>query len=170
MPLALRPWGSTPTDAAALAEAWADPEVARWNAVPADAGPEAAARWIAGEGIRRDAGVALDLVITDAEDRTAVLGEVGLVVVEPERRWAEVGFWVLADHRGSGLATSALDLFSGWVLANQPVKRLFARTRAENVAAAAVARGAGYGSAGELEAGVEVWVRDPVPTSRPGSF
>ncbi len=169
--VALRPWGANPADADVLAQAWVDPEVARWTAVPEDASVEAAARWIAGEGARRDAGIALDLAIADPIDPTIVLGEVGLVVVEPERQWAEIGYWVLADRRGQGVASAALGLFTKWVLAEQPVKRLFARTRSANPAAGAVARAAGYDNAGELEEGLNVWVRDlDRPTQSPRPF
>jgi RimJ/RimL family protein N-acetyltransferase len=57
--VALRPW--RPADAPALAAAWADPDIARWTAVPEDRSVEAAARWIAGWDERRRRGLALDL-------------------------------------------------------------------------------------------------------------
>lgn len=48
MEVVLRPWGAPPGDpdhdAAALAAAWVDPEVARWTAVPSLGGPAAAGR------------------------------------------------------------------------------------------------------------------------------
>jgi RimJ/RimL family protein N-acetyltransferase len=158
--VALRPWGSDPRDPATLAQAWADPEVDRWTQVP-DARTEAdAGRWIAGEARRRDRGSAVDLVVTVPGDPAAVLGEVGLVVVEQQRRWAEVGYWVVPGHRGRGIASAALSVFSHWVLAELPIERLFARTHPANVASQRVAAGAGYGRAGDLADGTVVWVRD----------
>lgn len=157
----LRPWQRSTADARALAAAWADPAVARWNAVPVDVDVEAAARWIAGDGARRQAGRALDLVVVDPSAPATVLGEVGLVVVDADRRWAEVGYWIVADRRGEGLAAAALDLFSAWVLEHQPVHRLFARTAAANPAAGAVARRAGYRHAGDAAGAIQVWIRDP---------
>ncbi len=57
-----------------------------------------------------------------------MLGEVGLVLVEQQRRWAEVGYWVLPERRGHGFGAAALSLFSHWVLTELPIERLFART------------------------------------------
>lgn len=159
--VALRPWGATPTDPDVLAGAWVDPEVARWTKVPAEPSPAAAARWIDGEAARRDVGKALDLVITPLGEPDTIIGEVGLVLVEPEKRWAEVGYWLLPAWRGSGRATVALDLFSDWVLREQSVARLFARVQAANPASGAVAERAGYQRAGELPDGIVVWMRDP---------
>lgn len=158
--VALRPWGSDPRDPATLAAAWADPEIDRWTQVPEARTEADAARWIAGEGRRRDRGLGVDLVVTVPGDPGAVVGEVGLVLVEQERRWAEVGYWVVRERRGQGLATGALSLFSHWVLTELPIARLFARTDPANVASHRVASGAGYLRAGDLADGTVVWMRD----------
>lgn len=158
--MALRPWGSDPRDAAALATAWADPEVDRWTAVPEARTEADAARWIEGESRRRRLGLGVDLVVTVPGDPGVVVGEVGLALVEQERRWAEVGYWVVAGMRGRGLATAALSLFSHWVLTELPIERLFARTHPANVASHRVASAAGYRRAGDLADGTVVWVRD----------
>lgn len=158
--VALRPWGANLTDPAVLAEAWADAEITRWTKVPQDATAEAASRWIDGEAARRDAGRALDLVITPLGEPETIVGEVGLVLVEAEKRWAEVGYWLLPAWRGSGRAATAVELFSDWVLREQPVARLFARVQGENPASGAVAERAGYERAGDLPDGTVVWVRD----------
>ncbi|HEX2577664.1 MAG TPA: GNAT family N-acetyltransferase, partial [Aquihabitans sp.] len=127
---------------------------------PNDRSTNDAARWIAGEAERRDRGLAVDLVVADPDHHDDVLGEVGLVVVEPARRWAEVGYWLAEPARGRGRATAALTVFSDWALADLSLRRLFARTSVDNPAAAAVARGAGYELAGEAGEGMQVWVRD----------
>lgn len=166
--MALRPWGSDPRDPATLARAWCDPEVERWTQVPEARAEADAARWIAGEARRRDRGLGVDLVVTVPGDPGAVVGEVGLVVVERGRRWAEVGYWVLPEHRGRGVATAALSLFSHWVLTELPIERLFARTDPANVGSQRVASGAGYGRAGELADATVVWVRDRRSAPLPG--
>ena len=158
--IALRPWGAGEGDAAALAEAWADPEVARWTAVPPDASVEAARSWIRGEEVRRARGSAMDLVITTHDEPATVLGEVGLVMVEPEKGWAELGYWLSPSARGAGRAAAAASIFAEWVLRVLPVRRLFARTDPQNPAAGRVAAAAGLARAGELETGTEVWIRD----------
>lgn len=156
----LRPWGASPSDAGALARAWADPEIARWTAVPRDHDEAAAARWIAGDEAKRESGRALDLVIAPYGGSDVVHGEVGLVVVEPERGWAEIGYWLAAEARGAGRASIAVGLFAQWTLHQLPIERLFARTDPANPASAAVAERAGFTSVGTIEDGPHVWMRD----------
>ncbi len=158
--VALRPWGASSGDAATLVAAWSEPDIARWTTVPDARTVNDAERWVAGEGTRRDQGVALDLAVTEAGAPDAVIGEVGLVLVEADRRWAEVGYWLLPAWRGSGRAGVALTLFTDWVLSDLPIRRLFARTHVDNGRAGAVAQRAGYEPAGELADGLVVWVRD----------
>ncbi|MFN8019688.1 MAG: GNAT family N-acetyltransferase [Acidimicrobiales bacterium] len=159
----LRPWGAGEGDADTLAAAWQDPEVARWTAVPPDTSVESARRWIRGEESRRAQGLAMDLVISPLRDARIVLGEVGLVVIEPEKRWAEIGYWLAAEARGAGRASAATKAFAGWALRELPIDRLVARTRPDNPKAGAVAERAGLARAGELDDGTIVWVLD-----RPG--
>ncbi|HRW38453.1 MAG: GNAT family N-acetyltransferase [Acidimicrobiales bacterium] len=161
--IALRPWGAGEHDAAALARAWADPEVARHTSVPHDATEEAARRWIRGEEERRAKGLAIDLVVTSVDRPAEIVGEVGLIVVEPDEQWAELGYWLFPDARGRGAMASAVGLFADWVLRELPVRRLFARTHPDNERAGKVAAAAGLAHAGTLDTGTLVWIRD-----RPG--
>ncbi|HEY4376044.1 MAG TPA: GNAT family N-acetyltransferase [Acidimicrobiales bacterium] len=162
--IGLRPWGGSASDAAVLAEAWADPDIARWNAVP-DARSEAdAAYWISGEGARRDLGLAIDLVVFQMGDPSSVHGEVGLVVVEPDQGWAEVGFWLQPGSRGAGRARSALVLLTEWAFERAGITRLVGRTHPDNPRSAGVLAAAGYRAAGTLDDGTQVWLRD---SSRP---
>jgi RimJ/RimL family protein N-acetyltransferase len=145
----LRPWAEA--DAAALAAAWADPEIRRWTGVPERADETAARWWIAGEADRRARGLALDLVIDVAG---AVAGEIGLVDVDPVSRTGEIGWWVGAQHRGSGLAAQGARLLSAWALSELCVDALLARCHRHNPASGAVARAAGFtlgGTVGELD-------------------
>jgi RimJ/RimL family protein N-acetyltransferase len=134
----LRPW--RPADAAALAAAWSDPEIARWTAVPEDRSVDAAARWIAGWDERRRSGLALDLVVTPADDDAAVLGEVGMAfLTDPPT----MGWWVVRDARGRGVATAAVRRF---VEAFVTVAEVVAEVDEANPASIAVARAAGFES------------------------
>lgn len=160
--IALRPWGAARTDADALAAAWADAEIGRWTKVPEARSRDDAARWVDHEGDRRDLGLALDLAITELGSPEAVLGEIGFAVVEQERRWAEVGYWLFPPWRGAGRATAALKLLTEWALQDLPIARLIVQTSPENPRSAAVAERAGYDRAGELPDGTTVWVQDAV--------
>lgn len=168
--MALRAWGLVPSDPDVLVAAWADPDVARWTLLPDVRTREDAATWVAGEEPRRQHGVALDLAITEAGAPECVIGEVGLVLVEPDRRWAEVGYWLFPEWRGQGRATKAVELFTEWALRVLPIQRLFARTHVDNPASVAVVRRAGYEQAGELPEGLMVWVADaPAGRHSPGT-
>jgi RimJ/RimL family protein N-acetyltransferase len=154
----LRPW--TAQDAPALVAAWADPDVARWTAVPARADAATARRWIGGEAGRRQRGLALDLVIDVAG---AVAGEVGLAGLGPHPGTVEVGWWVAAGHRGRGLATAAVRLVAEWATAELSVERLLARCHPDNPASSAVAQGAGFGPATGATPGPEALWSYPGP-------
>lgn len=156
----LRPWGAGERDPEALAEAWADPEIARWTAVPEVHDVGAARAWIRGEEERRARGLAMDLVIGELREPRRIHGEVGLAVVDADKRWAELGFWLAAGSRGAGRARAAVAVFADWALRELPVERLFARTHPDNPAAGAVASAAGLALAGSLETGTQVWIRD----------
>jgi len=149
--LLLRPWA--PADAPVLADAWADPEVARWTGVPERADVTAAARWISGEADRRARGLALDVVI---DLHGAVVGEVGLHQLDPVAGTVEIGWWVGAAHRGQGLAARAARLLAPWAVQELAICQVVARCHRDNPASAAVARSAGFrpqATPGE----VEVW-------------
>jgi len=158
--IGLRPWGAGEDDPAVLAGAWAEPEVVRWTTVPDDASVDSARTWIRGEEVRRSKGLAMDLVISQLDQPRTVLGEVGLVMVEPDKGWAELGYWLTPEARGTGRASAAAALFAEWVLRELPVQRLFARTQPDNPKAGRVAEAAGMTRAGELDTGTQVWIRD----------
>lgn len=146
--IGLRPWRSP--DAEALVEAWADAEIGRWTSVPPRTDLAYAQMWIGGEAERRERSLAIDLVVVPLADPADVWGEVGLwdlgpnTGAGPRTRQAEVGWWVGADHRGRGVATRALLLFSAWALDALALGRLVARTQLQNPASTRVAQHAGF--------------------------
>ena len=149
----LRPWRAE--DAPVLVAAWADPDIARWCAVPDDAGLERAERWIAGWEERRQAGLALDLAVVEDE---AVVGEVGLAPLRGQvTDVVELGWWVLPAHRGRGVATRAVSGLAGWAVDALPDRRVVARIPAGNGASERVATAAGLVLAGDLDDGTRLW-------------
>lgn len=162
--VALRPWQPTRADAAALAAAWADPDIARWTSVPAETTVAAAARWIDGRVAREASGLALDLVVTGPDTARAgeaepVWGEVGLAHFDPDRMIAEVGFWTAPAWRGQAVASRATRMLTRWALGPLGLAGVFARTDPRNGAAAATLRRAGFTSLGRASASnVDVWL------------
>jgi len=147
----LRSW--EPGDEPALAAAWSDPEVRRWLPVPEDVDPAAAAAWIAGEAGRRQAGLALDLVVVEPTGGPAigakvggeVLGEVGLSAFDPERGAARIGWWTVAAQRRRGIATEMVRILTAWALGPPlGLAVLVAEVENGNVGSLAVASAAGY--------------------------
>jgi RimJ/RimL family protein N-acetyltransferase len=126
--------------------------------VPEDRSVEAASRWIAGEPDRRASGRALDLVVHPIGDPARVLGEVGLVL-DPSAPQAEAGWWLAADARGRGCATSALRLVTAWALGSLGLTRIAARTVHENPAGGAVAERAGWKHVSGPD-GVDLWIAE----------
>lgn len=163
----LRAWSPSSEDAAALAAAWADPEVAAANRVPADASLAAAARWLRGDAERRRRGIALDLVVGPLGGDSAVLGEVGLRNVDRVSRRAELSWWTAPGHRGRGVASAGARLLTDW--ARRPplgLVQVWCRIDPANSQSAGVAAAAGLVRLGTA-AGVDVWASatPPAPTS-----
>jgi RimJ/RimL family protein N-acetyltransferase len=142
--LRLRPWAED--DARALAAAWADEEIRRWTAAPQldlEAAEAQARRWIAGADERRQRGLALDLVVSPAEDDdTEVLGEVGLVTLAGGPARVELGWWTAPAHRRQGVATRAVSLVAAWCRETLELE-VFAEVDADNPASIWVAEAAG---------------------------
>jgi RimJ/RimL family protein N-acetyltransferase len=163
----LRAWSTSPEDVAALAAAWADPDVVAAHRVPADVSVAAAARWLRGDVERRRRGMALDLVIGPLSGESAVLGEVGLRNVDRVSRRAELSWWTAPGHRGRGVASAAARLLTDW--ARRPplgLVQVWCRIDRANTRSARVAAAAGLVRLGTA-AGVDVWASGtpPAPSS-----
>jgi len=124
-PMLLRPWD---TESVADAEVWlrgvTDPEFLRWNTPLVSVEDLAGARdaLLAREETRRQGGGA-SFCVADAGSGAA-LGHIGINEINPAIRSAIVGYWILPEARGRGLASRALTLASRWTFAELPVHRL----------------------------------------------
>jgi RimJ/RimL family protein N-acetyltransferase len=150
-------------DAAALEAAWAEPDIAAQATVP----PGGAERWIDGAATRREMGLSLDLVVGPT-DGGEVWGEVGLAALRltaggAARDAIEIGWWVLPEHRGRGIATAAGRLLVRWALTDLAAARLVARIDRSSVASEAVATRIGLRRLGPLDATRDLWVVQSVP-------
>jgi RimJ/RimL family protein N-acetyltransferase len=128
-------------DLEAAAAASLDPEVLRWTRVPDDNSPDAMRDWI-GEW-RSSPGEELHLAIADF-DSDDFLGAAGIVRFDREERRCEIGYWMAREARGRGLATRAVRLLAGWILASLPVDRVGIAAEPENLGSRAVAERAGF--------------------------
>jgi RimJ/RimL family protein N-acetyltransferase len=140
----LRPWRLE--DAPAVAAACQDAEIARWLAfVPQPYTEEDAHFYIhdclaAGED-------RTPFAITDAETDELV----GATDMHINRmRTGHVGYWAVADARGRGLTTAALEALSRWAFKELGLGRVELVTDPENIASQRVAEKAGFTREGVL--------------------
>lgn len=142
--VALRPWADA--DAAAIVECIdGDPEISRWlDQVPQPYTLTDARAYIAGTtGNARESRFA----VTDTASGR-VLGSIGATWNETGDV-AEIGYWLRADARGSGVATRALRLIVPWALA-EGAQRVQLRADVENTASRRVAEKVGFRPEGVL--------------------
>ena len=82
---------------------------------------------------------------------TGAVGSIGISWVEVEEGVAEVGYWVAAEARGRGVATTALRLTAEWAFGAEPrLERLQLRADILNLASQRVAEKAGFTREGVL--------------------
>ena len=136
-----------PDDAAAVAAACNDDEIARWMTLPLDYSEEYASEWIASTQDGWAKGTA-DFAVVERTS-SALVGAIGLVVREP---WlGEIGYWTAAAFRGLGYTTRALTLVTAWGF-SQGLTRLQLTIRVGNAASERVAARVGFRLEGTLRA------------------
>ena len=135
-------------DAAAIAAACSDPEIARWVPVPVPYTPADARMFleIVADGWARD-----EELVFAIEERAggALAGMIGLHPGASAGR-ASVGYWLARDARGRGLATRAVRLVAGWAFTDSRLERLELMTLVGNDASGRVALRAGFRREGIL--------------------
>jgi RimJ/RimL family protein N-acetyltransferase len=134
--IVLRPWREADVEAVVLATA--DPEIPRWTRVPEQNTAENV-RWFFANQEEGE----LHLAIAD-EATDEVLGSIGLLRPVAEARRAEVGYWVVAKHRGRGVAAQAVALLARRAFAERDLHRLEIHAHPDNAASRRVAEKAGF--------------------------
>ena len=152
----LRAWSSA--DAPSLVEAWRDPDIVRYNQVPAEPTEAKALRWISGCAELVARGLSLDLVI----ESEGVAGEVGLSGFDARRRAALIGYWLLPASRGRGLATAAVQAMASWASVELGLETIVAKCAPLNVASHRVAANAGFVYEQDHPSGDQLWVFRPL--------
>ncbi|GLK13351.1 GNAT family N-acetyltransferase [Streptosporangium carneum] len=136
--LHLRPWSLTEADALVAALALRDPEIRRWATGSLEKADERA--WLAQRVADWADGSSPSFAVADATSGEA-LGHVR-VRVAGER--GEVGYWVLPDARGRGVATRAVGVAGRWAFAFLGLSRLDLRHATGNAASCRVAAKNGF--------------------------
>lgn len=90
--------------------------------------------------------------MTDADD--VVLGRVGLRTLDLHEACGEVGYWVMPEARGRGVAAAAVDLLARWLLDELGMHRLELRHPTVNAASCRVAERARFAVEGTARSAV----------------
>ena len=133
----LRQWSLTDADIATVVRAAQDPAIARFSSVGAATRPELAVGWIES----RDEDDRLDWAITTPTDN---LGRVSLAHIDQTDGVAEVGYWLLPEHRGKGIATAAVLAVERHAFDVLGLGRLVIRHEPENERSCLLAQRRGY--------------------------
>jgi len=132
-PMVLRPWTTSSADVTVVLAASNEAEIRRYSSVGAVRDAQDAREWIASRRSRRRLDWAL-------EQAGAVIGRVGLNRLDDEDRVAELGYWLLLEHRGKGLVTRAVSEVTQYAFTSLDVGRLEIRHESENIASCRVAQ------------------------------
>ncbi|MFF7330943.1 GNAT family N-acetyltransferase [Streptomyces sp. NPDC090306] len=111
-------------DAAAWLRGITDPEFTRWNTPLTEVTDiEGARRTLASRARAVLEGRTVPFRVADAADGR-ILGHIGLNEIDTAIRVARVGYWVMPEARGRGVATHALALTAAWALGDLGLHRL----------------------------------------------
>lgn len=140
----LRPW--LLTDAAAVREAFRDPEIQRWHVRRADSVAEAEG-WIAAWQGEWEAGAGAHWALV-AAGSDALLGRVSLKSFGLQDGTAELAYWTVPSARGRGLCTRAVTVVTCWAMDGWGFHRIELEHATANHASCRVADRAGFEAEG----------------------
>lgn len=154
----LRGWRLS--DVSALRPACGDAQICRFTTVPQRFSVTNAREWIARQHAHARNGTAIVLAIVPSAEDVPV-GMVGLFGLDEQECTARFGYWLIADHRGHGLATAAAMCLAEWAFAHLQLSAVHIDHEPANHASARVAQKLGAVRAGSCRiqhrgAGIEL--------------
>jgi RimJ/RimL family protein N-acetyltransferase len=132
----LRDWRDE--DAPALEPVCGEWDVCAFTSVPWTYSEAEALRWVDRQRQKRAAGTVLALAI-QGRDHDRALGNVNLARLDDCGREAAIGYWLVPEARGQGLATAAASLLIDWAMASLGLERVEFAILPENLASQRVA-------------------------------
>ena len=148
--LHLRPY--TVSDIDAVYAGCQDPDIQRWTTVPVPYTRAHAQGYVEAntvEGWRAGTGDSFAVVDSVSNE---LLASIGVVRLDVEGSVAEIGYWVVPDARGKGVATQAVQIVSRWAFEELGMARLEWLAAVGNDASRRVAEKAGFTVEGVLRA------------------
>lgn len=138
--LRLRPW--VLAGAASLEPACGDPDICRFTTVPHQYTQDAAVAWIRRSHQRTTDGIGIVLAIAP-ESVGQPVGMVGLFGLDEPGPAARFGYWIIREHRGTGLASKAVRLAADWAFSHLDLEPIHIDVEPQNAASRRVAHAAG---------------------------
>ena len=137
----LRPWRLD--DAPAMAAGAVDPDIARFCMMPPGYTLDMAREFMrdAPRAWHEDGWLHLALLERDADQ---VAGAVGLVRYDARFAKGELGYWVLPDRRGQGLARAGVEAMVDWAVETLGLRRVEIGAVVPNAASRRIARSLGF--------------------------
>ena len=130
--------GWAPEHAAALEPACGDRQICRFTTVPERFGIEDARAWIGRQQAHARRGNAAVLAIVPRPAELPV-GMVGLFALDEPDSAGRLGYWLVAEWRGRGLASAAAALVADWGFTNRGLVAIQIDREPSNRASARVA-------------------------------
>lgn len=130
----------TPEDVERIAEICQDPDSQRFTRVPVPYGRQDAVSFVAMATDALRGGRATHLLV---QRDTAVVGCVGAGIDQTDQ-WAVVGFWIAAEARRHGTATTSMRRMCRWLLDELGIARLELTAATTNPGSNAVAQRLGF--------------------------
>ncbi|HEY7598783.1 MAG TPA: GNAT family N-acetyltransferase [Candidatus Limnocylindrales bacterium] len=156
--LVLRPKRRDDLDA--ITAACQDPEIPRWTFVPSPYSRADAEAYFVHSAEAAAAGKAVNLLAVDAQDR--LLGSFGLMELDHEPGYGEIGYWVVAEARGRGVATRALRMLADWARDELRLTTIEVLPHKDNLPSRRVAEKAGFVDTGELVGSPRAEIEEPI--------
>lgn len=152
--LGLRPWAFG--DIEALEQACGDPDICRFTTVPERYSADAAHAWIERQHERlAEGGIVLAIV---PESIGLPVGMVGIFGLGRPARTPRLGYWVIREFRGRGLAVASARMLAGWAYDELGIETLLLDIEPSNQASHRVAAKLGAKRVGEVTEGtVRLW-------------
>ena len=152
-PLVLRPFDVEDLDM--VQRASDDPLIPSITSVPREYTDDSGRAFIQRQHERSSAGDGFSFVIAEEAHPRSGVGSIGLWLQEIESGRASVGYWIVAEARGRGLAAHALRAVVSFAFGDLAIPRLHLFVEPWNAASARTAESAGF----HREATLRGWER-----------
>jgi [ribosomal protein S5]-alanine N-acetyltransferase len=143
-PVIVRAFKMSDLDLDLVREAAADPDILAVSSLPRQPGDAARHAFIERQHRRAELGDGYSFVIAATTRPGRSIGSIGLWLQEIQSGRASIGYWLLADARGHGLAAWALRAVTSFAFGQLGIPRLHLFVEPWNVASARTAEAVGY--------------------------